>query len=45
VLFEEDDHGDRCFVITNGEVRMSKFIPDIGEEALAVRKRETISPR
>jgi CRP-like cAMP-binding protein len=40
VLFEEDDHGDRCFVITNGEVRISKFIADIGEEALAVRKPE-----
>jgi CRP/FNR family transcriptional regulator, cyclic AMP receptor protein len=25
-------------VITNGEVRISKFIPNIGEEALAVRK-------
>lgn len=38
VIFKEGDHGDRCFVITNGEVRISKFIPNIGEEALAVLK-------
>ena len=38
VIFREGDPGDRCYVITNGEVRISKFIPNIGEEALAVLK-------
>jgi len=38
VLFKEGDEGDRCFIILAGEVRISKFIPNIGEEALAVLK-------
>lgn len=38
VLFKEGDPGDRCYVITRGEVRISKFIPNIGEEALAILK-------
>jgi len=38
VLFKEGDVGDRCYIILNGEVRISKFIPHIGEEALAVLK-------
>jgi CRP/FNR family cyclic AMP-dependent transcriptional regulator len=38
VIFKEGEPGDRCFVITNGDVRISKFIPNIGEEALAVLK-------
>jgi len=38
VIFKEGDSGDRCYVITKGEVRISKFIPNIGEEALAVLK-------
>jgi CRP-like cAMP-binding protein len=38
VIFREGDPGDRCYIITNGEVRISKFIPNIGEEALAVLK-------
>jgi len=38
VIFKEGDPGDRCYVITNGDVRISKFIPNIGEEALAVLK-------
>ena len=37
-IFREGDPGDRCYVITNGDVRISKFIPNIGEEALAVLK-------
>jgi CRP/FNR family transcriptional regulator, cyclic AMP receptor protein len=37
-IFKEGEPGDRCYVITNGEVRISKFIPNIGEEALAVLK-------
>ncbi|MFA5072918.1 MAG: cyclic nucleotide-binding domain-containing protein [Nitrospirota bacterium] len=38
VLFREGESGDRCFVIIQGEVRISKFIPNIGEEALAILK-------
>ena len=38
VIFKEGDAGDRCYVIVQGEVRISKFIPNIGEEALAVLK-------
>ncbi len=38
VIFKEGEPGDRCYVITNGEVRISKFIPNIGEEALAIMK-------
>ena len=38
VIFKEGMPGDQCYVITNGEVRISKFIPNIGEEALAVLK-------
>ncbi|HSB34914.1 MAG TPA: cyclic nucleotide-binding domain-containing protein [Nitrospirota bacterium] len=38
VIFSEGDPGNQCYVITAGEVRISKFIPNIGEEALAVLK-------
>lgn len=38
VIFKEGDPGDRCYIITAGSVRISKFIPNIGEEALAVLK-------
>jgi CRP-like cAMP-binding protein len=38
ILFFEGDPGNRCYVIITGEVRISKFIPNIGEEALAVLK-------
>lgn len=38
VVFKEGEAGDRCYVIIRGEVRISKFIPNIGEEALAVLK-------
>jgi CRP-like cAMP-binding protein len=37
-IFKEGDPGDRCYIITAGSVRISKFIPNIGEEALAVLK-------
>ncbi len=38
VIFKEGEPGDRCYIITTGAVRISKFIPNIGEEALAVLK-------
>jgi CRP/FNR family transcriptional regulator, cyclic AMP receptor protein len=38
IIFKEGDPGDRCYVITNGDVRISKFILNIGEEALAILK-------
>ncbi len=45
VIFKEGEPGDRCYIITSGAVRISKFIPNIGEEALAVLKSMTISAR
>ncbi len=36
MIFKEGEPGDKCFMILKGEVRISKFIPNIGEEALAV---------
>ncbi len=38
ILFHDGDLGNRCYLITKGAVRISKFIPNIGEEALAVLK-------
>lgn len=38
IMFLEGDPGDKCYVIVKGEVRISKMIPNIGEEALAVLK-------
>jgi CRP/FNR family cyclic AMP-dependent transcriptional regulator len=38
VIFKEGEPGDCCYVITNGVVRISKFIPNVGEEALAILK-------
>ncbi|MCK9420134.1 MAG: cyclic nucleotide-binding domain-containing protein [Nitrospirae bacterium] len=37
-LFVEGDPGNRCYLITKGQVRISKFIRNIGEEALTVLK-------
>ena len=37
-IFKEGDVGEKCYMILKGEVRISKFIPNIGEEALAVMK-------
>jgi CRP/FNR family cyclic AMP-dependent transcriptional regulator len=38
VIFKEGEPGDRCYIITTGAVRISKLIPNIGEEALAILK-------
>lgn len=37
-VFKEGDIGEKCYMILKGEIRISKFIPNIGEEALAVMK-------
>jgi len=35
-VFEEGDAGDKFYVILEGAVRISRFVPGMGEEALAV---------
>lgn len=37
-LFSEGDSGDELFIIVTGEIRISKVIGGLGEEALAVLK-------
>ena len=37
-IFREGEHGNRLFLIVEGEVRISRTIPGSGEEALAVLK-------
>lgn len=39
VIFREGDAGDKLYIILDGRVRISKFIPGVGEEALAVLGR------
>ncbi len=38
IIFEEGSFGDQCYIVVKGEVRVSKLIPGLGEEALAVLK-------
>ena len=38
-IFEEGDPGDKFYVILSGRVRISKEIPGMGEEALAVLEK------
>lgn len=38
IIFKENDPGDCFYFILNGAVRISKFIPGMGEEALAILK-------
>jgi CRP-like cAMP-binding protein len=35
-IFREGDRGDAMFVVVEGKVRISKQVPGIGEEALAI---------
>ena len=37
-LFAEGDAGDKLYVITAGAVRISRIVPGMGEEALAILK-------
>lgn len=39
VIFKEGDKGDKIYMILKGEVRISRFIKNIGEQALAVLKK------
>ncbi len=36
VLFEDGDNGSALYVVGEGSIRISKMVPGIGEEALAV---------
>jgi len=38
LVFPEGDMGDAVYFIIHGEIRISKFIPDVGEEALVLLK-------
>lgn len=35
-LFEEGDPGEKFYIILEGAIRISRFVPGMGEEALAV---------
>ena len=37
-IFREDDKGDRIYLVLSGAVRISRQVPGMGEEALAVLK-------
>jgi CRP-like cAMP-binding protein len=37
-IFREGEHGNRLYLITKGEVRISRDVPGSGEEALAILK-------
>ncbi|MBX5481425.1 MAG: cyclic nucleotide-binding domain-containing protein [Myxococcaceae bacterium] len=38
-IFREGDPGDAMYVIVDGKVRISKMVPGIGEEALAILEK------
>lgn len=37
-IFKEGEHGNRLFLIVDGDVRISRDVPGSGEEALAILK-------
>lgn len=37
-IFKEDDAGNRLYIVSKGEVRISRHVPGSGEEALSVLK-------
>lgn len=37
-IFREGEHGNRLYLVVDGEVRISRDVPGIGEEALAILK-------
>jgi CRP/FNR family cyclic AMP-dependent transcriptional regulator len=39
MVFREGERGDKLYIVLDGRVRISKFIPGVGEEALAVLDR------
>jgi CRP/FNR family transcriptional regulator, cyclic AMP receptor protein len=39
VIFEEGADGDKFYLILKGEIRISKIIPGVGEEALVILKK------
>jgi CRP-like cAMP-binding protein len=39
MVFREGESGDKLYIVLDGRVRISKFIPGVGEEALAVLDR------
>lgn len=41
VIFKEGDQGDKMYLILDGAVRISRQVPGMGEEALAVLKQGT----
>lgn len=38
-IFREGDVGDSMYIIAEGKVRISKMVPGVGEEALAILER------
>ncbi len=38
-VFREGDEGDRLYIIERGEIRLSRKIPGVGEEAITVLRR------
>jgi CRP-like cAMP-binding protein len=39
MMFREGEKGEKLYIVLDGRVRISKFIPGVGEEALAVLDR------
>jgi len=39
LIFQEGDQGSKLYIVLDGRVRISKMIPGVGEEALAILER------